>query len=655
MATTPSDLTVITRWLDSLNDDSFVAVTGPTSERYTQDEAHQDAHELIAARGLAPTTAYVVWHHQAHQRAFDRRRNLTGPLLLYFGGDRELVTAKLGGVPEGFELSGGRTDTEAFALHRKLDLRAVDAHDAGQVAEVFDRFASGHTRTLSGIRSLDEPPSDSVIAWVRTLLADTSVPPESRGDALEFLEAARAVNDTDLEVAYAARDEILRTTDGWHIAVLALIRSAWLRSWTPAAALVRELATDPELGERALIAWPDATSLAQARELRHPVAAARIRAFLESRDARAVAVEDAVAAQAAPDETSVDALAAQLATIELAPDDDCRPYRGFDLGAVLDVVRDPAIPDWLRAKVADHGERVFGRLRRDLQQPGAIWGMPREVVERHVFEWPAAVEAVRASLPDEGWRGPDVTNKYECRDTLPDVQTLTPAQAEWFHEQVKSAAARSTPLDLDAWGYLLEPLAACRLFTHADAEALLPIWRTQLVGKHDNYQNTQPALLSYALGLLQLGHPQAHEVVQAIAKLKQKWAGPLQTVLAAWQGMEDQRDLLWRQAVDESLEPQYAAIAAWIMTEARLAGVHPVYAAARLWETAQTGSVRTAYSVGQAALRLGIEFASDHPRLLNTNGKVTPEHLAWVERMAVDPHLSEDFKAALPTQVGRWD
>lgn len=68
------------------------------------------------------------------------------------------------------------------------------------------------------------------------------------------------------------------------------------------------------------------------------------------------------------------------------------------------------------------------------------------------------------------------------------------------------------------WGY--RPYGR---FTVVDADAVLQVWRKQLVRKADDYQRTQHPLLSLALGLLHLGHPQAATVAAAVDTLRPRW------------------------------------------------------------------------------------------------------------------------------------
>ena len=258
--------------------------------------------------------------------------------------------------------------------------------------------------------------------------------------------------------------------------------------------------------------------------------------------------------------------------------------------------------------------------------------------------WPDAVAAVRAELGDHAWHGPDLDDSWYCDHTLPAVRGCDESQELWFHQQVQDAVRREKPLSLDGWGYVLEPLVANDRFSVEDAEAVLSVWRKQLVGKGRDYQKTQHPLLSFALGLVHLGHPQAAAITSAIDKLKPKWAMPLKYVLAGY-AETDRRDDLWQTAVTTDLDAQHGAMAGYVLLDARIRAIPPLHAAIQAYQRSDELPTPPRHSVSGAAWKLAVEFASGHPRLLNSHGPRTEEHEKAAASIKVDPELPEDFRA----------
>lgn len=366
--------------------------------------------------------------------------------------------------------------------------------------------------------------------------------------------------------------------------------------------------------------------------------ATRVRAAVESRTARDVAIEDAVAAHQRGDAASAEVLAAALPTIRAAPGG---PHDGyFDFARVLDDVRDPALPTWLRGVVADAHEGTYFSLKADADRgalSGIQGGQDAASVEAVLGQWPDAVAAVRAELGDDKWRGPDLDKKWDCEDALAVVRSLDEPQERWFHEHVQDAVRRERQLSLDGWGYLLEPLVANGRFTVADADAVLLVWRPPLVGKADDYQRTQHPLLSLALGLLHLGHPQAATVTAAIDKLRPKWALPLKYVLAGYADT-DRCEELWQATVTTHLDGQHGAMAGYVLMNARLRGIPPLHAAIEAYQQTRELTQPPRSVVSGAAWWLALEFASGHPRLLNRNARPTTTTSKRPRRSSLTPH-----------------
>ncbi len=642
----PSDLTLIKRWLKTLNDETFVAMPPPNSDRFTQDDAHYDAHEEIAERGLPSDTPYIVWHHQGH--CFKRSGEMTRELHVYFGGDRCVVATKLATAPDRFVVSGGDSDEEAFRLQRRLHLDAVDVTDPDAVAQVIERLNQGRSWRGDGRPILAETPAAETVVWLRGVFADPDARRDNRVGALEILEGAEAVSEADLTIALEQSESLFAEDDGWPYKVLCAVRQAWAVGRTDAEPLVRRLvASGGDLAEHTLMTWPDAPAVEEARALGFVVTAARVRAAVEGREAREVTLEDIVAAHDRGDADSAKALAFELPTIKPAPGDMQEGFSVFDFPQILKVVLDSTLPIWIRGLVADAHERTYFSKKDDLDRGLSAYYYPDRdysSIRAALNEWPDAVSAVREELGDDAWRGPDLDNKWQCQRTLAVVREIDEPQERWFHQHVQDAVRREQPRDRDAWGYLLEPLVANGRFTDDDAEAVLGVWRKQLVGKADDYQRTQHPLLSLALGLLHLEHPQAATVTAAIDKLKTKWALPLKYVLLGY-GEADWREELWEAAVTSHLDIQYGAMAGYVLLDARIRDIPPLHAAIQAYQRTPELSSPPRSSVSEAAWKLALEFASGHPRLLNRNGPDTEDHKQAAIRIKTDPQLPEALRA----------
>lgn len=111
-----TDLAQIKTWWRTLGSAGFVVLLPPTRSRYTQSDGHDDAVELLAERGLSPSTSFAYWHWQSHA-SFERDGSLARPLYLHWGGDYEVVKRGLGAGPNGYTLADSGLKG-AFALDR---------------------------------------------------------------------------------------------------------------------------------------------------------------------------------------------------------------------------------------------------------------------------------------------------------------------------------------------------------------------------------------------------------------------------------------------------------------------------------------------------------------------------------------------------------
>lgn len=641
-----SDLTVIRGWLRGLNDDSFLALPPATSRGgpYDAADVHTTATEVLAERGLPADTAYIGWHSQTE--AWDRRGRLVDLQMVYFGGDRALVRERLLTVPGPFEIGGGATDEEAFHIGRRFDASSIDRRDPDQVEAALEPLHHGHWRDGELQFRLDRQLSSSAIQWLHELVLDPAVGIGHRSTAFELLAASGAVTDeelasvhTEVAAAYAAADE---GHPPWYAAATALIpllvQSGRLEEASRLAA--DAVAAGPTGWEAELfaLAAPSPETQRVAEEFGLTLAQARIAAALAGSSPRAEVVAQAERLREVG--ATSEALKSVVSTLPQVPAEPAEVGTVAPLAQTArrcaEVLTDPSVPAWLLADV----RRTLAPGLVDLQDDGEWAAYSRSPYRHDPLEDRVALAAAMASsqqrLDDElgeearAWQPPETDSKYSLWKTLDEVRDLTDSQEEWFRATLLDPPAGAAA-ELDA--YLLEPLIACGRFTRDDADALMPVWRKRFARKHDTYQPVQPALLSFVLGLQAVEHPKTEQVRTAVLKLKAAWARGTQHVLRAF-AEEDPRADLRELVCTTHLQEQHGALMGLMLSEARLQGGTPLEALVRAHE--------------QLPLKtrdLGLELASEHPRLLNDHVDDTPGRRERAARIAADTSLPEGFRA----------
>ncbi|WP_009999392.1 hypothetical protein [Streptomyces clavuligerus] len=575
------DLATITAWWRGLGGDGFLVLPPPKRGRYTQSDGHEDAAELLAARGSTGPASFAYWHWQSHERAFDRSGALTGELLLHWGGDHAAVAAGLGEGPTGFRVVDGGPRS-AFRLDRvthRDDAGLPDPMDPDGVRQFLDALDEPVDRRTSTPRYRALSPVEA--EWLHDRLRDPldlsaatrfAIPLERR-DGLTPDETERLLRAW--RVGYEGR---LAEWDAWGELLHALLRHGHEEAWEIVAALGSRVSG-------VLREVPSERGLAVVRGFALAGDRGAVPAWLALH--RSVHEPDAVRAAAS--------LAAELAAPGV-PETALRELYHALIGAVT--------ADWSRRTGADHHtERQwaalaairFGtddRLPRSLRVLAAYAArdhadLVREEAlrpGRSVFVGTGTAEVLAAVDRYEAARdgllsgtGPDLT-AYE--GTLGDVwhryRTLTDADVRWLRERVSDPAT-----GLQGLGFCLELLLSHGLATDSDVEALLPRRLKDLTKKYrTTYTEWRHPLVTLTCLALDLDHPAAGKLVSWWNGARPAWKDELRLLTHLGAPDEAKAAELWDFVVSPAHD--VGQLMTWVLVRARLDGEHPLLVADRL-------------------------------------------------------------------------
>lgn len=560
-----SDWSIIKHWWSGLTEHgstAFLAATPPTRERYTQDEGHEDAAEQLAAEGLPGSTAYAVWHWQAHR--FDRSGRLAGSNPIYFGGDRAVVAAKLATVPDGFRIDGGRSDQEAFLLAKVRDLSVINPASDPEASHLLADLTGWHPA----------PRTDEELAWCRRAVATRGATAQTRRQAFGVLYDDDALTDDVLDVALAEAADIW---DDPRSTAVNMLAAALLQSGRPDGPgfVDQMLSTTPDLvtpGVLELRGGADALQVAHRRAEQGVDVDTylRLAAQVHGRDIRGVAIE--LAEQTSTNDEARRALARAIPRAIASPESSpLSPDLQAEVEAALRLVEDDSVPAQLRADIADAHDFVPARLteRLDALPADTSPAIRQQLHEQHE-RWERAIERLRASGAAERWRGIDLSSPTIRRRDQESGATLTKPQLEWYREKLFDESLTEPEL-----GFCLGKVLDANAVTHDDLDRLLRGWKKRFAKAPDTYDKHRPGLVSLGIALAETAHPEASKFFDGVRGLKPKWARAPRNVLLGWYGSVDDLPDLWVQV----LKGENHAAVGWSMIRARLDGTRIAAAA----------------------------------------------------------------------------
>ncbi|MGW4231426.1 hypothetical protein ACWEF9_19380 [Streptomyces sp. NPDC004980] len=579
-----SDLSVVTRWWQGLGRDGFLVLPPPNRSRYTQSDGHEDAAELIAARGLTGAVSFAYWHRQSHQRSFDRSGALTGELLLHWGGDHAAVAAGLGEGPAGFRIVDGGPQG-AFRLDRithRDDAGLPDPADPDGVRQFLDALDEPVDRTGPSLRY--RPLSSVEAAWLHERLHD----PLRLSDATRFavsLERRDGLTSDETERLLCAwREEYegrLAEWGAWRELLHALLRHGLDEAWEIVTALGSR--TAPVLSR-----VPSERSLAVVRGIALTGDRGTVHAWLtlhrSLREPDAVRAAAALAAEVAAHDLPESSLRGLYQALIGAVTGDWRRRTGADHRAgqsyaALAAVRlstDEQLPRSLRVLAADAARDQLDLVRQEALRPGrtVLPGTGPDEVLAAVDRY----EAARGELLSG--TGPDLT-AYEgrLRDVWHRYRTLTDADAHWLRARVADPET-----GLQGLGFCLELLLAHGLATESDVDALLPRRLKDLTKKYrTTYAEWRHPLVTVTCLALALDHPAAGKLTSWWNGARPVWKNELRLLTHLGAPDEAKAAELW----DFVTSPAHdvGQLMTWVLLRARLDGEHPLLVADRLLGT----------------------------------------------------------------------
>lgn len=97
----PDEKSRIAKFLRTIDADDLIALA-PSSGRFDQEEGHDEARQVAAARGI-DNPSWVFWHRQSAW-VFDANGDLVSGLLMHWGGDHDRVLTALTALPAPFRV-----------------------------------------------------------------------------------------------------------------------------------------------------------------------------------------------------------------------------------------------------------------------------------------------------------------------------------------------------------------------------------------------------------------------------------------------------------------------------------------------------------------------------------------------------------------------
>lgn len=274
-----TDLALLRAWLASIDGDDFIALPPPTSRNGPTDaaEVHEQAFEFIDARGLSKDTPYIGGHTQSE--AFNSRGKMVGVLELQHSGHLEAIQQRLATIPDHFEVSGGTSAKETFAIGLRFVAEAIDLNDEKAVSRVVDTLSRGGwwaNLHLGDAWDMPNPRLHGVtltpdrMEWLHTALAHGGYSGSLHERIAELIDSADALTEAELDTLLA---EALTAPGDCGRSAHTLVNALYLRGRVDDAVKLA-LAVAPGPGEEyrphdceLLIFAPDPRTLARAREV----------------------------------------------------------------------------------------------------------------------------------------------------------------------------------------------------------------------------------------------------------------------------------------------------------------------------------------------------------------------------------------------------
>lgn len=568
MTKADSDLSRVKRWWRTLGDETFLAVSPPTRDRYTQSELHEDAGEEIEQAGLPEQISYAGWHWQSHERAFGPGGTLIGPLLLHWSGELAIVAAHLQDPPEGFWISGGEPDT-AFTLDRVPVLGPdglADPDDPPSVRQLLAHLDEPISRSTLPFRY--PPLSEAEAAWLRARIAQS---PDLESAAPFVLQLARRDGFTEAELFDLLprwQDEFdpLIDWEPWSEVLHNLLQLAPVQHWQPSVwELIDRIG--PAAAE-VLTDFPD------------PVVLQRVASW--GRDQIRSVTPEWLSLQMALEQQDVFAAAEAIAA-EVGDD----PALAAAMVTLLDaqeINSGEQIPQ--AALVVATDQRLSLPLRRAAAQL-AVARLPFTLESLADRQDAAALSARERIRSFEEARSelladarPDLT-QYQggLAEAYDDFREVTAGAEQWLHDQVADPTT-----GMQGIAFCLEILLSQGRGTAADVDALAGRWRKELAKKYDTtYAEWRHPMVTLTALATQLEHPLAEALESWWARSSTpKWATELIPLTMIGAPDQESTDLLWR--VLSVTDPTPGQWRTWLLMRGQLDGRRPVEIAAELLE-----------------------------------------------------------------------
>ncbi len=597
-----SDLAEISAWWRGLGGDGFVVLPPPGRGRYTQSDGHEDAAELVAARGLGGPVSFAYWHWQSHGRAFDRSGVLTGELLLHWGGDHAVVAAGLGAGPAGFRVVDGGPQG-AFRLDRitrRGDDGLPDPADPDGVRQFLAALDEPVRR--GAVHPQYRPLSPGESGWLHERLDGAADLADATRFAIALERRDGLTSDQAVRLHRAWAEEydgrLVRWT-GWRELLHALLRHGREEAWDtvaalgpPAAGVVAEVPSERGLEvvrAYALTGVPGAVYawLKLQRALREPDAVQAVIALAAELDAHD-----------AP-EAALRALAAALTgavTADWRRETGTDAFAGRSYAALLAVrfATDDRLPRALRVLFAqtarDHVDLVREAALR--AEPAALPGTahgadtdpPTTTATAYVTDRADVLAAIeRYEAARDGLlsgSGPDLTApEGVLKRVWHRYRTLTEGDVRWLRERIADPDT-----GLQGLGFCLELLYAHGLAGPAEVEALLPRRMKDLAKKYPTtYTEWRHPLVTLTCLALDLGHPAAGKLLTWWDGARPVWKNELRLLTHLGAPDEAKAAALWEFVTSRAHD--VGQLTTWVLVRARLDGEHPLVVADRLLGT----------------------------------------------------------------------
>ncbi len=565
-----SDTAIILEWWKGLGDETFVALAPPIRDRYTQSDGHDDHAELAEQVGGPVPDSFAFWHWQSHERAFPKRGQYVGPLLIHWGGDHATVRAGLGSGPDGFTIIDhgphGAFELDKVTAHDPDGLPAPD--DAVGSRKLLERLTAPVSRSVS--RWTYPPLTEAETAWLQARI-DAGGRLESLTGAVRALELRDAVSPEDAR-ALGARwlsehTGRLTVVEGWQPLLRAMLRtedeSAWAAASEIGADVYSVVASVPDPRAVDFLRGP---TFAGDREAVGAWLTARVGESVTDPLPAILTAASELEQAGVPDSLWHEfSITAQRLQSQLLGD----PSPAHQPAALRTLTNslDERLPDRLRATYAARAEPAIAKLRAwaDSQPADAVIRSDYSVADLH-----RDLARFAATPAPTVLVGPDLTTSESLLTPhWENYRQLDEAKTAWLRAQVADPRT-----EMQGLGFCLELLYAHGVASADDIDALAPQWRKKLAKKYETtYTEWRHPLVVLTCLAQELEHPLAAALLTWWQKPSRTWKTPLalMTVL----GAPTEENIVPLLGHTASGQHDTGQVKQWALAQARLSGHAP--------------------------------------------------------------------------------